>query len=198
MVDAKIFQHGWRAFQGGQRSPWQWHSPSPWCAQPSDTHRISEAWQTGQFGELYPRVLCRPVFHVTEKIQSALAAWLGMEELTRREASELNVILTTAGHLVVAVPFFCVTTFLYRDERNRNREETGSFFTESRNTRCRRRRAKRLRPATRKQTGAHGDYHRNRIAIHGPYSEPALGAPAFCSLRSCNIAHWGQPEGARI
>ncbi len=60
----------------------------------------------------------------------ALAAWLGMEELTRREANELNVILTIAGHLVITAPFFCATTFLYRHERDRNREETGSFFTD--------------------------------------------------------------------
>ncbi|MFC1719899.1 transporter [Pseudomonadota bacterium] len=58
------------------------------------------------------------------------AAWLGMEELTLREASELNVILTIAGHLVITAPFFCATTFLYSDERDPHREETGKFFTD--------------------------------------------------------------------
>ena len=58
------------------------------------------------------------------------AAWIGIEELTRREASELQVILTIAGHLFVTAPFFCATSFLYREERDPHREETNNFFAD--------------------------------------------------------------------
>lgn len=58
------------------------------------------------------------------------AAWVGMDELTRREASEMNLILTIAAHLLITSTFFCSTTFLYREERDRYREETRRFFAD--------------------------------------------------------------------
>lgn len=56
------------------------------------------------------------------------ASWIGIEELTGREASELNVILTIAAHLFITATFFCATTFFYKEERDQNREETERFF----------------------------------------------------------------------
>lgn len=58
------------------------------------------------------------------------ASLAGMQELTRREASELNVILTIAGHLFVTAPFFWATTLFYRPEQDRHREETERFFAD--------------------------------------------------------------------
>ncbi|MBT8102742.1 MAG: transporter [Gammaproteobacteria bacterium] len=58
------------------------------------------------------------------------AAWIGIEDLTRREASELNVILTIAAHVFITAAFFCATTFLYREERDQHREETERFFVD--------------------------------------------------------------------
>ena len=58
------------------------------------------------------------------------AAWIGIEDLTRREASELNVILTIAAHVFITATFFCATTFVYREERDQHRKETQSFFTD--------------------------------------------------------------------
>lgn len=58
------------------------------------------------------------------------AAWIGMEELTRREAGEMNLILTIAAHLFITATFFCATTFLYREEKDQNLEETERFFTD--------------------------------------------------------------------
>ena len=58
------------------------------------------------------------------------AAWIGIEELTRREASELNVILTIAAHLFITATFFCATAFFYREERDSHREETKRFFVD--------------------------------------------------------------------
>ncbi|MGI9248562.1 MAG: sodium:solute symporter family transporter [Woeseiaceae bacterium] len=58
------------------------------------------------------------------------AAWIGIEDLTRREASELNVILTIAAHVFITATFFFSTTFLYREERDQHREETDRFFVD--------------------------------------------------------------------
>ena len=60
----------------------------------------------------------------------AFAAWIGIEELTRREASELQVILTIAGHLFITAPFFCATSLFYREERDPHAEETKKFFAD--------------------------------------------------------------------
>jgi len=56
------------------------------------------------------------------------AAWIGIEDLTRREASELNVVLTIAAHVFFTAAFFCATTFFYREERDLHRDETDRFF----------------------------------------------------------------------
>ena len=58
------------------------------------------------------------------------ASWIGIIELTRREASELQVILTIAGHLFVTAPFFCATTLFYREESDPHRAETEKFFAD--------------------------------------------------------------------
>ncbi len=58
------------------------------------------------------------------------AAWIGIEDLTRREASELQVILTIAGHLFITAPFFCATTLFYKEERDPHREEAKKFFSD--------------------------------------------------------------------
>ena len=60
----------------------------------------------------------------------ALALWTGIGELTRREASELNVIITIAAHLVITTPFFCATSLLYREDRDKHREGTRRFFAD--------------------------------------------------------------------
>ena len=55
-------------------------------------------------------------------------SWFGIFDLTRREATELNVILTIAGHVFVTAPFFCATALLYNEKRDQHREETARFF----------------------------------------------------------------------
>jgi len=60
----------------------------------------------------------------------AFALWIGIDELTRREATELNVILTIAGHVFITGPFFCATSLLYREERDHHRTETDKYFTD--------------------------------------------------------------------
>ena len=58
------------------------------------------------------------------------AAWIGIDELTRREASELNVILTIAAHLLITATFFAATSFFYREQHDQHREETARFFAD--------------------------------------------------------------------
>jgi Na+/proline symporter len=58
------------------------------------------------------------------------AFWLGIEQLTLREAAELNVILTIAGHVFITGPFFCATSLLYREERDHHRTETDKYFAD--------------------------------------------------------------------
>jgi len=60
----------------------------------------------------------------------AFAFWIGIEELTRREATELNIILTIAGHVFITGPFFCATSLLYRKERDHHRTETDLYFAD--------------------------------------------------------------------
>lgn len=58
------------------------------------------------------------------------ASWIGIDDLTRREASELTVILTIAAHLLITATFFCATSLFYREARDPHREETDRFFAD--------------------------------------------------------------------
>ncbi len=55
-------------------------------------------------------------------------SWIGIDNLTRREASELSIVLTIAGHLLITSTFFVATTLFYKEEKDLNREETEKFF----------------------------------------------------------------------
>ncbi|MEM7277353.1 MAG: transporter [Pseudomonadota bacterium] len=58
------------------------------------------------------------------------AAWIGIEELTKRENSELTVVLTIGAHLFITAAFFCSTTFFYNAENDPHREATEKFFVD--------------------------------------------------------------------
>ncbi len=57
-----------------------------------------------------------------------VASWFGIEELTRREASELRVAATIAAHLFVTGGFFIATALFYKEEKDAYKEETEKFF----------------------------------------------------------------------
>ncbi|RCS69971.1 sodium-solute symporter, putative [Vibrio casei] len=57
-----------------------------------------------------------------------VAGWLGMEELTRREASEMRITLTIAAHLFLTAGFFITTTLFYNEKNDSHKEETTAFF----------------------------------------------------------------------
>jgi len=66
---------------------------------------------------------------MTDVITSdVVASWLGMDELTRREASEMRITLTIAAHLFFTAGFFLSTTLFYKAENDEHREETIAFF----------------------------------------------------------------------
>ena len=48
--------------------------------------------------------------------------------LTKREISDLNIILTIAGHIFITGGFFAATSFLYKEEKDKNKIETDRLF----------------------------------------------------------------------
>jgi len=57
-----------------------------------------------------------------------VASWMGLEPLTRREAADLNLILTLAAQVFVTGGFFCLTTLFYKVDTDRNLKSTTAFF----------------------------------------------------------------------
>lgn len=58
------------------------------------------------------------------------AGWIGLPPLTGREADDLHLILTIAGHLFITAPFFCATALFYREAEDRYRESRAAFFAD--------------------------------------------------------------------
>ena len=56
------------------------------------------------------------------------ARWIGLPELTSREAVDMNLMLTLAAHVFVTAGFFCLTTFFYREDADSRRTQLASFF----------------------------------------------------------------------
>ena len=56
------------------------------------------------------------------------SSWIGVPELTSREAVDMNLMLTLAAHVFVTAGFFCLTAFFYREETDSRRAQLKSFF----------------------------------------------------------------------
>ena len=56
------------------------------------------------------------------------ARWIGLPELTSREAVDMNLMLTLAAHVFVTAGFFCLTAFFYREDTDSRRAQLESFF----------------------------------------------------------------------
>jgi Na+/proline symporter len=56
------------------------------------------------------------------------ANWLGLNELTRRESVDMNLMLTIAAHLIFTAGFFCSTTFFYKAEQDEYKQDRERFF----------------------------------------------------------------------
>ena len=74
--------------------------------------------------------LCVSWFIANIFTADVFAGLVGIEELTRREAVDLDLMLTIAAHLFITAAFFCMTALFYREERDAHRLETERFFTD--------------------------------------------------------------------
>ncbi|WP_032093794.1 sodium:solute symporter family protein [Necropsobacter rosorum] len=59
-----------------------------------------------------------------------VASWFGVEDLTKREISELKVIITIAAHLFFTAGFFCLTTLFYKEDNDDNKARRIAFFND--------------------------------------------------------------------
>lgn len=59
-----------------------------------------------------------------------VANWMGLEQLTRREATDMNLILTLGAQMFLTAGFFCSTTFFYNETKDRHRPDTENFFAD--------------------------------------------------------------------
>jgi len=57
-----------------------------------------------------------------------VADWLGLAQLTSREATDLNLILTLGAHLFITAGFFWATALFYASDRDDNAAERARFF----------------------------------------------------------------------
>lgn len=58
------------------------------------------------------------------------ASWVGLDELTRREASDMNLMMTLAAHIFITSGFFSLTALFYKEEQDRDMAERESFFVD--------------------------------------------------------------------
>ena len=56
------------------------------------------------------------------------ASWLGMNELTAREAGDMNLILTLGAHVFITAGFFCATTLFYKEDKDAYKSQREHFF----------------------------------------------------------------------
>ena len=56
------------------------------------------------------------------------AGWIGIEAFTRREATDMNLILTLAAHVFITMGFFCLSSFFYKEENDSYISERENFF----------------------------------------------------------------------
>ena len=56
------------------------------------------------------------------------AEWIGIEPFTKREATDMNLILTLAAQVFITAGFFCATSFFYDESKDKNKSGTDRFF----------------------------------------------------------------------
>ena len=53
---------------------------------------------------------------------------IGIDAFTKREATDMGLILTLASHVFITAGFFCATSFFYKESDDKNKKETDIFF----------------------------------------------------------------------
>ena len=56
------------------------------------------------------------------------ADWIGIAPFTKREATDMGLILTLAAQVFITAGFFCATSFFYHESNDKNKVETDRFF----------------------------------------------------------------------
>ena len=59
---------------------------------------------------------------------AVFANWLGLDPLTARETTDMNLMLTIGAQVFVTAGFFCLTASLYSEKRDKYKQETARFF----------------------------------------------------------------------
>ncbi len=74
--------------------------------------------------------LCISWFMKDVLTPQVFASWIGLEEFTRREATDMNLILTLGAHLFITAGFFCLTSLFYKEEQDDTKAERDEFFVD--------------------------------------------------------------------
>ncbi|WP_371396669.1 transporter [Fretibacter rubidus] len=56
------------------------------------------------------------------------ANWMGLDPFTRREATDMNLILTIGGQVFITGGFFCLTSLFYKETSDKYLPQTEHFF----------------------------------------------------------------------
>ena len=56
------------------------------------------------------------------------AKWIDIDGFTKREAADMNLILTLGTHVFITSGFFCLTSFFYKESTDKNKQLTAHFF----------------------------------------------------------------------
>jgi len=59
---------------------------------------------------------------------AVFADLIGIEPFTKREATDMNLILTIGGQVFITGGFFCLSSLFYREQGDRHKIETDRFF----------------------------------------------------------------------
>lgn len=59
---------------------------------------------------------------------AVVADWMGLPEFTKREATDMNLMLTIGAQVFVTGGFFCASSLFYREARDPNRVTAVKFF----------------------------------------------------------------------
>ena len=72
--------------------------------------------------------LCISWFIANIFTADVFAQMIGLEQLTRRESVDINLMLTIGAHVFITAGFFCSTTFFYNEDRDQHKQGTDEFF----------------------------------------------------------------------
>ena len=56
------------------------------------------------------------------------ADWIGIDGFTKREATDMNLILTLSVHVFITAAFFWATSLFYKESKDKNKVQTARFF----------------------------------------------------------------------